>query len=495
MAQQNITPNSPPIVWSTVDEAFQKINANFVELYLSIGGSGADLSGLASSIIPDANALRNLGSEERKWNEIWATELNLGTAVITATGETINLPVGSTIGGLRVDESYFKTIAVSGQDSVVADEGTDTLTLSSGTGVSIATNATTDTITFSNTGVTAAAAGTGIGVSAATGNVTFSNTGVVNAVAGNGIGVSSATGNVTISNTGVRQLVAGSGIVLDATTGIVTVSNSAPNVAQNVYRFIAVSGQSTLDPAGPLSTLNLLAGPAGLSITTDPANNRVTFTNTGVTNISVDDAFNISSGTGSVNVSLKSTIQRNIEGDITGSVFADDSTMLIDATEGRIVGPVFANVTGDIQGSVGVFTNSVTVGAGVNGILSTTGNDVYLFNTASGAKLGLVVREGILNKTVLEINSTAKTIALDNTYTVTGFVGTVTGNIFTNLIDSADSSAITVTPKTIFSSDVDVENELRIQGKLVINVAQLKSIVAASADFAEFKNAIAALTE
>jgi hypothetical protein len=29
----------------------------------------------------------------------------------------------------------------------------------------------------------------------------------------------------------------------------------------------------------------------------------------------------------------------------------------------------------------------------------------------------------------------------------------------------------------------------------VINVAQLKSIVAASADFAEFKNAIAALTE
>ena len=257
-------------------------------------------------------------------------------------------------------------------------------------------------------------------------------------MAGNGIGVSGATGNVTISNTGVRQLVAGSGIVLDATTGIVTVSNSAPNIAQNVYRFIAVSGQSTLDPAGPLSTLNLLAGPAGLSITTDPANNRVTFTNTGVTNISVDDAFNISSGTGSVNVSLKSTIQRNIEGDITGSVFADDSTMLIDATEGRIVGPVFANVTGNVTGD--------------------------LLGNVTGNLLGNVT-------------------------------GTVTGNVFTNLIDSADSSAITVTPKTIFSSDVDVENELRIQGKLVINVAQLKSIVAASADFAEFKNAIAALTE
>ena len=436
MAQQNITPNSPPIVWSTVDEAFQKINANFAELYLSIGGSGVDLTGLASSIIPDTNALRNLGSEEKKWNEIWATELNLGAAQITSTLAAINLPEGSTVGGELIrnpDESSFKTVRVSGQSDVVANDFEGIVNFV-GTNITITTNAGSDTVTFSNAGVTAAAAGTGIGVSAATGNVTFSNTGVVNAVAGNGIGVSGATGNVTISNTGVRQLVAGSGIVLDATTGIVTVSNSAPNIAQNVYRFIAVSGQSTLDPAGPLSTLNLLAGPAGLSITTDPANNRVTFTNTGVTNISVDDAFNISSGTGSVNVSLKSTIQRNIEGDITGSVFADDSTMLIDATEGRIVGPVFANVTGNVSGNV-------------------TGN-----------LLGNVT-------------------------------GTVTGNVFTNLIDSADSTAITVTPKTIFSSDVDVENELRIQGKLVINVAQLKSIVAASADFAEFKNAIAALTE
>ena len=38
--------------------------------------------------------------------------------------------------------------------------------------------------------------------------------------------------------------------------------------------------------------------------------------------------------------------------------------------------------------------------------------------------------------------------------------GIHTGNIFTTLIDSADSSAITVTPKTIFSSDVDVEMDL-----------------------------------
>jgi hypothetical protein len=474
MAQQNITPNSPPIVWSTLDEAFQKINANFVELYLSIGGSGADLSGLASSIIPDANALRNLGSEERNWNEIWATELNLGAAQITSTLgidstlSAVNLPEGSTVGGELIrnpDESSFKTVRVSGQGDVVANDFEGIVNFV-GSNITITTNAGTDTVTFSNAGVTAAVAGTGVGVSAATGNVTFSNTGVVNAVAGNGIGVSGATGNVTISNTGVRQLVAGSGIVLDATTGIVTVSNSAPNIAQNVYRFIAVSGQSTLDPSGPLSTLNLLAGAGGLSITTDPANNRVTFTNTGVTNISVDDAFNISSGTGSVNVSLKSTIQRNIEGDVTGSVFADNSTMMIDATEGKIVGPVFADVTGSVFADDSSIMIDAIEGRIVGPVFSNvTGN-------VTGDLLGNVTGNLLGNVT-----------------------GTVTGNVFTNLIDSADSTAITVTPKIIFSSDVDVENELRIQGKLVINVAQLKSIVAASADFAEFKNAIAALTE
>lgn len=38
-------------------------------------------------------------------------------------------------------------------------------------------------------------------------------------------------------------------------------------------------------------------------------------------------------------------------GDTTGSVFADNSTLLVDATSGRIVGPVFANVTGNTTGT------------------------------------------------------------------------------------------------------------------------------------------------
>ncbi len=453
MAQQNITPSNPPILWSTVDEAFRKINANFTELYLSIGGTGVDLTSIASSLIPDSNAIRDLGSGARRWNNVWATELKLNSAQIIADGTAVNLPAGSKVDGELIrnpDESSFKIVRIAGQGDVVADDFQSVINFA-GTGINITTNPTTDTVTFINAGVTGAAAGTGIGVSSATGNVTITNNGVVSAVAGLGIGVSSATGTVTFNNTGVRQLIAGSGIVLDATTGVVTVTNSAPNVAQNVYRFIAVSGSATLDPAGPQSTLNVLSGGDGLSITTDPANNFLTFTNTGVTSLGVDSSFTINSGTGSVALSLNATLRRNLIGDVVGSVFSDGSTMLLDGTGGFVVGPVRNDVT-DIK----VF------GGNVGEVLSTDGAGNLLF------------------------------VALPDLGNIT-----FTGNVIT----SADSSAVVVGTAAVFNSDVTVENDLIVRNLLTVegsiagytSTATLKAIVAASADFDDFQAKIAAL--
>jgi hypothetical protein len=56
----------------------------------------------------------------------------------------------------------FETIVVAGQSSVVADSATDSLTLAAGTGISIATNATTDTITITSTVAAGATAFTGL---------------------------------------------------------------------------------------------------------------------------------------------------------------------------------------------------------------------------------------------------------------------------------------------------------------------------------------------
>ena len=441
LPHDEIGAGAPPILWSEVQKALDKINDNFTALDLATGGAAVDLTNLGSSVIPRVTETFDLGSETRKWKDLYlsGSSLYIGDAVITATNDTINLPVGSTIGGLRVDESYFKTIAVSGQDSVVADEGTDTLTLASGTGVSIATDATTDTITFANTGVTGILTGTGISASSETGSVTLSNTGVTSIVAGFGMSVNSATGVVTVTNEGLAGLDEGLGITIsarDPLTGKITVTNNQPNVPQLTFRSVAVTGQSTILSESTADTLTFETSGNGLSIATNIISKTITLSNTGVHSLSVGSGLTASAGTGTISLSLDSTLFRNLEGDVIGSVFADDSTMLVDGTNGRIVGPVFANVTGNVTGDL----------------------------------LGNVT-------------------------------GTVTGNVFTSLIDSADSTAITVVPAAIFNSDLTVENNLNVTGGTVFGrvdavdqlLQNIKIIAAASADFDEFKAAIAAL--
>jgi hypothetical protein len=98
-------------------------------------------------------------------------------------------------------------------------------------------------------------------------------------------------------------------------------------------------------------------------------------------------------------------------GDVKGSIFGDDSTVIVDAVNNTLIG----NVTGDLTGNV-------------------TGD-------TAGTHTGAVVGNA----------------AGDHT-------GTFTGNVFTALIDSADSSAITVTPAVVMSSDLTVDNAVSIGG-------------------------------
>ena len=309
MSRQIIYSNSAPILWSTVDEAFNRINDNFTELYLSVGGGGAvDLTALSTSIIPSTNETFDLGSPTKRWRDIYlsGSSIHLGTAVITSTAGAVNLPAGSTIGSLALDENYFKTIAVAGQANIVADTGTDTLTIAASTGIALTTSASTDTLTIANIGVLTNAAGAGITVSGATGNVTITNTGVLSTIAGYGISVSGATGNVTIANTGIVSVTTdpGSGITLDTSIpGTVRITNAAPSVPQNIFQTIAVSGQSNVVADLPTDTLTLVNG-TGISITTNAGADSVTFTNSGVTSFAVSGVgLSASAATGSITLS------------------------------------------------------------------------------------------------------------------------------------------------------------------------------------------------
>lgn len=79
----------------------------------------------------------------------FAAALGSDDNYVTDAEKTI---IGNTLGTNTGDQSVFKTIAVSGQDSVVADTTTDTLTLVAGSNISLTTNAAGDSITITGTG-------------------------------------------------------------------------------------------------------------------------------------------------------------------------------------------------------------------------------------------------------------------------------------------------------------------------------------------------------
>lgn len=76
---------------------------------------------------------------------------------ITTDASTDSVTINSTVSGGEASNT-FATIAVSGQNNVIADNSNDTLNLEAGTGITITTNSNTDTITIANSqsaGVTA----------------------------------------------------------------------------------------------------------------------------------------------------------------------------------------------------------------------------------------------------------------------------------------------------------------------------------------------------
>ena len=390
MAKQTITSGKAPIVWSTVEDAFTKINANFTELYASVGGAGIEFDSLESSLTPAQNDTYDLGAPNKRWASLYLSDtLMIGGAAITNQGLTVNLPSGTTVGGnLIIDpnKTFFKEFSVNGDTSIVAEDFNDVLDFQENTGIGITTNSSSNAIIIENTGVTSLVAGTAMAISGATGAVTVNNTGVTAITAGLGMSRNTATGAVTIVNEGIVDVDAGNGISVgarDPATGRVIVTNTLP--AGNAYRVFATAGEPNLTARSTADTITLIEG-AGINITNTVASgaftNRITFENTGVLSLTAGAGLTVSAATGAVTVSFNNRV------DIIGSVFADDSTMLVDGTGARIVGDVYTSVlrTSEPRISLGDGAGSATFGAAI-AIGQYAGN-----TNQSGTGLGLGFR-------------------------------------------------------------------------------------------------------
>ena len=490
----NIVPGRPPLLWSDVQDAFVKVNENFDILVATVGdGSGLtpiDFSSLDTDVSPTTDNLRSLGSITNRWKTVYTGEhtltdptngVFLGNAQIKGLGFTVNLPENSTIGGdpltgigtsLIIDpnKTFFKTIEVDNNLSVVATEFGSTLNLLSGSGIGLSVNSSSDSIEIDNTGILSVVAGSGISASTINGIATVTNAGVrslqsttalpANRATGTGINITGSTGdNLRITNTGVISVTAGLGITVsvDVATGEFQVTNSAP--AQPAFQQIEVNGDSVnrLIADGTAGVFKIVSG-QGIALAK-------------------------TAGTDTMSITVNPVF------DLKGSIFGDDSTKIVDAVEGKVYAEFFGSLTGNVTGNA----DTATVAATVTLTATNTTNAAHFItfvDTATG-------NEGVRTDTSLTYNPNTNILTAG---TFSGnLTGAVTGNIFTNLIDSADSSAITVTPITIFSSDVVVENDLSVtqrfllRGSRVLNLTDLKAVVAASTSFSDFQTRIAAL--
>ena len=376
---QNIKLGPAPLLWSNLDSAFKLINQNFDVIAANIGGSAADFSSLNSSVTPATTNSFVLGTDTKQWKElrladasaIPGSEFNglwLGAAQIKSASGIVDLPAGTTVAGAQIfdtNRTAFKTISVSGQSDVVADSYTDTLTLVAGSAMSLTTNAATDTITFTNTGVTSLIGSGAISVSNSTGAITITNTGVTRITAGAGMTIDQNTGNVTITNSGIRGIavVTGLSLSIDATTKIATLNNTSPASALFTFRNLSVPGASLITASSSTDTLTMIKG-YGIGITTVPLTKTMT--------ISVDPKI-----------------------DITGSVFADNSSLLVDGTGARIIGDVYTSVlrTSETKITLGSSAGATSQGASAVAIGQSAGqNNQGAYSVAVGFQAGQVTQ-------------------------------------------------------------------------------------------------------
>jgi len=478
----NITPGRPPLMWSDVYDAFTLINENFDILVATVGdGSGLtpiNFETLDTGVKPTTSNLYELGDITHAWKSVYvgpysdanpANGVWLGSAQIKGISGTVELPAGSTVNGNLIidpDKTFFKEIQVNNDLSIVATQFSDSFKLLSGAGVGLTVSSGADSIEIANTGIISVTAGDGISATTVSGATTVTNSGVrslqsiislpAGRTAGAGININGTTGdNIRITNTGVISISSGVGITVsaDVATGDVTITNSAPAV--NSFTQIQVDGD----------TINRLQADA------------------------VNDVLNIDGGQGitlSKTVGTDTlTIAVNPVFDLKGSVFGDDSTIIVNAID-RVVtaaGGFIGNLTGNVTGSV---TGSLT---GTVQFVSTNTTAATHYIAFADVSTG---NEFLRTDTSLTYNPSTNTLTVGTL--ATGSL-TITGST----IGTTDSSGIIVNELTTFNTDVIFENDisvlqqLTVQGSRVMNLSDIKSIVAASTSFADFQARIAAL--
>jgi len=445
------------------------------------------------------------------------------------------------------DKTFFKEIQVNNDLSVVATIFGDTVNFLSGSGVGLAVSSGADSITFSNTGILSVSAGLGITTASASGVATVTNAGVRSLqsttalpsgrATGAGINITGSVGdNLRITNAGVISISSGVGITVsaDAATGDVTITNSAPAV--NAFTQIQVDGDTVnrLQADAVSDVLNINSG-LGIALSKTVGTDTLT--------IAVSPVFDLK---GSIFGDDSTKIVDAVENKVYGGIFAttlrtEETKIALGASAGSISQGNNATAVGWLAGyntqgtaavAIGYLSGNNTQESGAVAIGYTTGQITQRTGavaigwsagqTNQGANaIAIGYRAGFTNQNASSIvlnasgvaveaaaagffvnpirfsSSSAKALMYDAATSeliyssVLEFIGST--------ISTSDSSGLTVDVQTTFQTDVAFQNDitvaeqLTVKGSRVINLTELKSVVAASVSFADFQTRIAAL--
>ena len=386
------------------------------------------LSGnVASDITPIANEAYDLGSSAFRFRDIWlsGSSIHLGNALITASGTVVDLPVGSTIGGesLAAAVGNFKG-SVFGDDSTLLINGVDSTINLDGT---VKGNIVPFTAEVYNLGSA----------------LYRFNTLYLKEGSSLHIGTAVIEGTSGAIDLPAGSTVNGSPITTSAGSNAtsITLYSTSTNTPHYVPFFDSLTGDET---PFVINTFNFNPNTGTL----------------GATKFS-GDLYGASFGT------HNGIVNGEINGSLKGSVFGEDSTLIVDASDGKVygslVGNVVGNVTGDIFGVViGTAGSSMTgnVTGNIFGVVTGTAGS-SLIGTVTGSLSGEV--NGSLRGSVFGEDSTLIVDAVDGKVyaTLVGNVlgnvtGIVTGDLYGNVIGNVTGSLVGDTKGSVFADDSSV---------------------------------------
>ena len=325
------------------------------ELQISYTGANNNFN-VADNYAYKTFAITPSGGSTTANSNVDTLNFQAGTGVtMTASNDLITI----TNSQPNVDQNIFQNVLAGGV-TITADTTTDTLAFAAGTGITITGDAAGDQVTITNSAP----------------NVDQNLFGSI---------ASPDDDEVITPNSATTALnfVGGGGIsfVMNNTSKSVTVTNTDPNVDQNIFNTVRVSGQTDVTTASVNGVLTFVAG-TGVTLTTDNTAKSVTITSQAQQNL----FSTVATDAGSYTASTPSETL-TVQGGTGISTSMSNGTLTVTNDSPSAVQNLFSTVAVAGQTSITASnsTDTLTVAAGTGITLTTSGNTLTIESSGGGS--------------------------------------------------------------------------------------------------------------